>query len=42
MRRSAHLSETVGGAINPTELVATLINHEDSFEAVEGCAAPMT
>ncbi|HSG08947.1 MAG TPA: amidophosphoribosyltransferase [Longimicrobiales bacterium] len=32
-RRSAHLSETVDGAINPTELVATLINHEDSFEA---------
>lgn len=32
-RRSAHFSEVAGGIINPTELVATLINHEDSFEA---------
>lgn len=32
-RRSAHFAEMVGGVINPTELVATLINHEDSFEA---------
>ncbi|MHC4873767.1 MAG: amidophosphoribosyltransferase [Planctomycetota bacterium] len=30
--RSAHFSEMTGGEINPTELVATLINQEDSFE----------
>ncbi|MDP2955166.1 MAG: amidophosphoribosyltransferase [Longimicrobiales bacterium] len=32
-RRSAHFSEVAGGGINPTELVATLINAEDSFES---------
>lgn len=32
-RRSAHFSEVAAGGINPTELVATLINREDSFEA---------
>ena len=32
-RRSAHFSEMMGETVNPTELVATLINHEDSFEA---------
>ncbi len=30
--RCAHFSEMSGDAINPTELVATLINREDSFE----------
>jgi len=29
---TAHFSEMSGDAVNPTELVATLINHEDSFE----------
>lgn len=32
-RRRIHFSEMSGGAINPTELVATLINEEESFEA---------
>jgi amidophosphoribosyltransferase len=31
-RKSAHFSEMSGGQINPTELVATLINEEESFE----------
>jgi amidophosphoribosyltransferase len=31
-RSSAHFSEMSGGHINPTELVATLINEEESFE----------
>jgi len=31
--RSAHFSEVANGAVNPTELVASLISHEDSFEA---------
>ncbi len=31
--RSTHFSEMSGNAVNPTELVATLINQEDSFEA---------
>ena len=43
-RRRTHFSEMSGGAINPTELVATLINQEASFvdgirnaqEAIEG------
>ena len=43
-RRTTHFSEMSGGEINPTELVATLINQEGSFadgirraqEAVEG------
>jgi amidophosphoribosyltransferase len=30
--RTAHFSEMSGNAVNPTELVATLINHESSFE----------
>lgn len=30
--RSAHFSEMSGGEVNPTELVATLINRESSFE----------
>jgi len=30
--RSAHFSEMSGGVVNPTELVATLINRESSFE----------
>ncbi len=30
--RRAHLSEMSGGEINPTELVATLINDEETFE----------
>ena len=30
--RTAHFSEMSGDAVNPTELVATLINGEDSFE----------
>lgn len=42
--RTAHFSEMGGAGINPTELVATLINREDSFtegiraaqEAIEG------
>jgi len=32
-RKAAHFSELGGGYINPTELVATLINKEDSFTA---------
>jgi len=43
-RRTTHFSEMGGAGINPTELVATLINHENSFaegircaqEAIEG------
>ncbi len=31
-KRSVHFSEMGGGDINPTELVATLINRESSFE----------
>jgi amidophosphoribosyltransferase len=31
-RRTTHFLEMEGGAINPTELVATLINREESFE----------
>ena len=31
-RRTAHFSEMSGGEINPTELVATLINREGTFE----------
>lgn len=31
--RTTHFSEMSGGEINPTELVATLINREDSFAA---------
>ena len=30
--RRTHFSEMAGGEINPTELVATLINREDTFE----------
>lgn len=32
LRRGAHFSEMAGGAVNPTELVATLINRESTFE----------
>lgn len=32
LRRGAHFSEMAGGVINPTELVATLINRESTFE----------
>ncbi len=32
-RRAGHFSEMSGGEINPTELVATLINQADSFAA---------
>lgn len=31
-RRSTHFSEMSGGEINPTELIATLINKESTFE----------
>jgi amidophosphoribosyltransferase len=31
-RKSAHYSEMSGGELNPTEVVATLINEADSFE----------
>jgi len=31
-KRTTHFSEMSGGGINPTELVATLINEESSFE----------
>lgn len=31
-RRNTHFSEMSGGEINPTELIATLINQESSFE----------
>ena len=37
-KKSAHFSEIAGGYVNPTELVATLINEEDSFAA--GIANP--
>ncbi len=37
--RTTHFSEMSGGEINPTELVATLINHEATFE--EGIASAM-
>ena len=30
--RTSHFSEMSGDAVNPTELVATLINHENTFE----------
>jgi len=32
-KRTTHFSEMSGGGVNPTELVATLINEGDSFEA---------
>ena len=32
-RRTTHFSEMAGGEVNPTELVATLINQEATFEA---------
>ncbi|MBN1269851.1 MAG: amidophosphoribosyltransferase [Kiritimatiellae bacterium] len=32
-KRTTHFSEMSGGEINPTELVATLINQESSYEA---------
>ncbi|MCX5649683.1 MAG: amidophosphoribosyltransferase [Planctomycetota bacterium] len=32
-RRTTHFSEMAGGDVNPTELVATLINQEATFEA---------
>ena len=32
-KKSAHFSEIAGGYVNPTELVATLINEENTFEA---------
>ncbi len=32
-RRTAHFSEMSGSEVNPTEIVATIINHEDSYEA---------
>ncbi len=31
-RRTAHFSEMTGNEVNPTELIATLINRENSFE----------
>ena len=31
-KQAAHFSEMSGGAVNPTELVATLINQQGSFE----------
>ncbi|HON11236.1 MAG TPA: amidophosphoribosyltransferase [Chitinispirillaceae bacterium] len=31
--RTTHFSEMSGNEINPTEIIATLINHEESFEA---------
>ena len=31
--RRIHFAESMGGAVNPTELAAALINQEDSFEA---------
>lgn len=48
-RRSTHFSEMSGGEINPTELVATMINQEASFdegissaqEAIEGSCSIM-
>ncbi len=46
-KRTAHFAELGGNEINPTELIATLINQEDSFaagiraaqEAIEGSAS---
>ena len=32
-RRTTHFSEMAGGDVNPTELIATLINQEATFEA---------
>jgi amidophosphoribosyltransferase len=32
-KRTIHFSEMIGNEVNPTELVATLINQEESFEA---------
>ncbi|HSB06507.1 MAG TPA: amidophosphoribosyltransferase [Thermodesulfobacteriota bacterium] len=32
-RRTAHFSEMSGSEVNPTELIATIINQEDSYEA---------
>lgn len=32
-KRATHFSEMGGGEINPTELIATLINEEETFEA---------
>jgi len=48
-KKTTHFSEIGGGYINPTELVATLVNQEDSFiagiasaqEAVEGSCSIM-
>lgn len=48
-RRTTHFSEMGGAGINPTELVATLINREDSFaegiraaqQAIEGSCSLM-
>ncbi len=39
VRRATHFAETSGGEINPTELVATLINQAASFE--EGIAGAL-
>jgi amidophosphoribosyltransferase len=36
--RATHFSEMSGNEINPTELIATIINHEESFEAGIGRA----
>lgn len=33
MKRSGHFSEMSGGEVNPTEVIAMLINQEDSFTA---------
>lgn len=33
VRRSGHFSEMTGGEVNPTEVIAMLINQEDSFAA---------
>ncbi|MBN1587849.1 MAG: amidophosphoribosyltransferase [Candidatus Omnitrophica bacterium] len=33
LKRRAHFSEIIGGEISPTELVANLINQQDSFES---------
>jgi len=32
-RRTAHFSEMSGSEVNPTEIIATLIDHEESYEA---------
>jgi len=37
-RRSTHFSEMSGDVVNPTELVATLINRENTFEEGIRCA----